>query len=1161
MQIATCWMPLRVSKKIYRSIMKSLLSSFVFIVFIFQAISQDTLTVQTFTRDNNSRRGVFEFPDNGDSYRKILMYYNMRCHGALVGNGNVGCYEWDYSCNTFLTDSSRVDSIQASIGSYVISGFNGLQFYFTTQPVNTYYKYIQKNSGYTSVVSEQRRNIGTGTIAKRLQNDQGTFRSQYVYTAQELLAAGATAGAITGLRLNVAAVGSTLPHFRIRLKSITNNIITPESPETEGLTEVYFKDTEFNKSGSQHFQFYTPFQWNGTSSILVDLSYTDLQKAMGPEFSFHDTGNAKQSIASSGEEKSLVWDGLNIKTEGGKLNSISTELTVCFWSYGTAHNQPTNGSLIEGLDKNGQRALNIHLPWSNGGIYFDCGFENGGYDRIEKAAMVNDYEAQWIHWAFTKNALTGEMKIYRNGVLWQSGSIKLKPIQISQLSIGAPLSYNGPYYGRMRALSIWNKVLDSATIDQWKHHTLDATHPQYANLLYYYDMQDNHGTLVEDKAPNPENLYLPVALKRHQERGDKMVLNFEASSERPNITFVQGVYSGTKVEDMAILDSVPLGPRKVIQHAVVNNDLVIDSIFYVYAAGFDNVYFENGNIAENILIDPEDFLEVSSLKYFRKTPAKYELISLVTPYGNGLDLGINGKTFVFDVTDFTPLLKGKKLLSMEMGGENQEEIDLKFVFIKGTPERQVLDISNVWPFQRGGFGEILQNTRFEPRKLILNKTATDYKLRFSVTGHEQNGEFEKRNHFVTVNGNATKKFPFTVWKECGDNPIYPQGGTWIFDRAGWCPGAATDLHSFDISNLIPGNKEITVDYGVEPPQLDAANYLVSSQLVAYGPMNYAVDAAIEEILKPSTGRVEFERLNPSCNKPTILIRNSGSQILNSLKIRYGIKNGIKEEYSWSGSLQPTKTEIVELPITKNDFWTPGPDSLYVFEAELSEPNQTLDQNIENNRMESPFKKVDSYSVSLFFEFRTNNVPADNDYRITNRMGEIVLERSNMMANTIYRDELLLPPGCYTLWVNDVSDDGLSFWFFPGNGNGGVRLLRKVNNVFIPVRQFNPDFGAGFQYDFVIAGPVASDDHVSAMRLSIIPNPVTDDLQIEYETSSREDVQLRINTMEGKPIVDEKLQRLGDKFIYQSNIQNLKPGVYFVQLIQNHRMITRKFVKN
>ena len=111
-------------------------------------------------------------------------------------------------------------------------------------------------------------------------------------------------------------------------------------------------------------------------------------------------------------------------------------------------------------------------------------------------------------------------------------------------------------------------------------------------------------------------------------------------------------------------------------------------------------------------------------------------------------------------------------------------------YIKGKPAREVKEIQNVYTFQRGYFGNILKNEVFEQRNLILLPTAQSYKLRTTITGHEQNGEFTDRSHFIKVEGNKlTKKFDFNVWKECGDNPIYPQGGTWIFDRAGWCPGA------------------------------------------------------------------------------------------------------------------------------------------------------------------------------------------------------------------------------------------------------------------------------------------------------------------------------------------------------------------------------------
>ncbi len=41
----------------------------------------------------------------------------MRCKGGAVGSqvppsGTLGCGEWDYSCNTYVTDSTKTDSVK-----------------------------------------------------------------------------------------------------------------------------------------------------------------------------------------------------------------------------------------------------------------------------------------------------------------------------------------------------------------------------------------------------------------------------------------------------------------------------------------------------------------------------------------------------------------------------------------------------------------------------------------------------------------------------------------------------------------------------------------------------------------------------------------------------------------------------------------------------------------------------------------------------------------------------------------------------------------------------------------------------------------------------------------------------------------------------------------
>ena len=65
-------------------------------------IAQDTTWVQTFTfEDITKRRDTYTFPDGSESYRKVLMYYNLKCD-AQTTQDNFACGEWDYLTYTNL---------------------------------------------------------------------------------------------------------------------------------------------------------------------------------------------------------------------------------------------------------------------------------------------------------------------------------------------------------------------------------------------------------------------------------------------------------------------------------------------------------------------------------------------------------------------------------------------------------------------------------------------------------------------------------------------------------------------------------------------------------------------------------------------------------------------------------------------------------------------------------------------------------------------------------------------------------------------------------------------------------------------------------------------------------------------------------------------------
>ncbi|MEL7221193.1 MAG: hypothetical protein AAGJ93_07740, partial [Bacteroidota bacterium] len=199
-----------------------LLVCFFFTVSYSLFAQDDTIRVQTLTWDDDFRSGYYQFPNDPDQqFRKILMRYNMRCHDNAVGSGSVGCREWDYSCNTFITDPTRLDSALATHPSHIISGFSGTDFDFSDSPYYNYTQYQQTQTIFTDTTSLSVAQVGNEIDAPLyLQVAPTASRQQHLYPAEDLLAGGLTAGPITALQLFVQTAGGNAPFLRLRLKAV-----------------------------------------------------------------------------------------------------------------------------------------------------------------------------------------------------------------------------------------------------------------------------------------------------------------------------------------------------------------------------------------------------------------------------------------------------------------------------------------------------------------------------------------------------------------------------------------------------------------------------------------------------------------------------------------------------------------------------------------------------------------------------------------------------------------------------------------------------------------------------------------------------------------------------------------------------------------------------
>ena len=193
------------------------------------AQSNDTIVVQAFTY-NTSRDSMIAFPSDTIQFEKILMRYQLRCPYAIQ------CGEWDYLSYTYAYQPTGVlDSVKHTAPSYIINGGSPDSLPYSNYPTYNYSTRFDKYIVYDAVQSFDSALVGIGnsTSSQPFNAMYATNRSQYVWKASELTAAGLTAGNISGMRFYLSSLYGNLNKLKIQLKHTSLDSITTE--------QYYFK--------------------------------------------------------------------------------------------------------------------------------------------------------------------------------------------------------------------------------------------------------------------------------------------------------------------------------------------------------------------------------------------------------------------------------------------------------------------------------------------------------------------------------------------------------------------------------------------------------------------------------------------------------------------------------------------------------------------------------------------------------------------------------------------------------------------------------------------------------------------------------------------------------------------------------------------------------
>ena len=188
----------------------------------------------------------------------------------------------------------------------------------------------------TNIVGSGTLAVGTGTNVTgntdqltAFCNRFSTYRMQAVYTAAELTAAGLRAGNITSIAYNISTIGSAAntTSYTVKCGTVTASVLTDYVAST-GFTTVYNAATQNHAIGLNTITFSTPFNWDGVSNLVVEVSHAGINSSNNANTYYTVTTGNKQVYGINGaatgtptsNRLNIIFGGQIVTQGAGGLN-------------------------------------------------------------------------------------------------------------------------------------------------------------------------------------------------------------------------------------------------------------------------------------------------------------------------------------------------------------------------------------------------------------------------------------------------------------------------------------------------------------------------------------------------------------------------------------------------------------------------------------------------------------------------------------------------------------------------------------------------------------------------------------------------------------------------------------------------------------------------
>ncbi len=300
---------------------------------------------------------------------------------------------------------------------------------------------------------------------------------------------------------------------------------------------------------------------------------------------------------------------------------------------------------------------------------------------------------------------------------------------------------------------------------------------------------------------------------------------------------------------------------------------------------------------------------------------------------------------------------------------------------------------------------------------------------------------------------------------------------------------------------------------------------------------------------------------------------------------YGVSPNPGSTYCWevtNGTILSTSSNQVTVQ------WNASPGTLTLSEISCIDVIGTP-QSIEV----LPF----SCCAPVDLDIRFDGFPSQSSWDISDAGGNIVASGgtySGTPANSVVSESACLPDGCYTLNFYDALGNGLcpfratassaGTFITPGTVITPGSVVATLGTVVAPglcgnytlfdaagttLASGGGSFGTLESNTFCVTGGIAPfqyDDDIYqrttndiSTYINIFPNPAYDQIIIEHNIETSNNIQINIMDINGK-MVKHHLNRATSHSPISLNVNDLASGIYFAQIIFNDVMISKKIIK-